>query len=293
MLTLTHEELAVTDIADHALEALRLSAISEILVLGRRGPEQAAFTTPELIELGELTAADVVVDPRDLDLPFELREIEPGHSARRNMDILTEYAHRSPSGKPKRIALRFLTSPVKVLGDGRVEALEVMRNELVRDERGALRAQATDETETIQAGIVLRAIGYRGSPLPGLPFDPTRGLIPHERGRIVDDAGPVPGAYVAGWIKRGPSGVIGTNKKCAQETVDALLEDLEAGRLDLAAPRPTAQEVLERLRERQPRLVEYDGWQAIDRHERRLGEPAGRPRVKLTRIQELLGAARA
>jgi ferredoxin/flavodoxin---NADP+ reductase len=293
MLTLTHDELAVTDVADHALEALEASSITEILVLGRRGPEQAAFTTPELLELGELFAGDVVVNPRDLDLPGELREPELGHTARRNLEVLAEYAQGSPSGKRKRIVLRFLTSPVEILGDGRVEAVKVVRNELVRDERGALRARPTGETETIEVGVVLRAIGYTGRPLPGLPFDPARGLIPHEGGRIVDNAGPVRGAYVAGWIKRGPSGVIGTNKKCAQETVDALLEDLEAGRLDLAAPRPTGREVLERLLEHQPRLVDYEGWLAIDRHERRLGEPAGRPRVKLTRIQELLAAAHA
>jgi ferredoxin/flavodoxin---NADP+ reductase len=293
MLTLAYDELAVTDIADHALEALRDSAISEILVLGRRGPEQAAFTTPELLELGELTAADVVVDPLDLDLPDHLRERELGHTARRNAEVLDEYARRSPSGKPRRIALRFLASPVEILGDGRVEALTVARNELVRDERGAVRAKASGETETIEAGLILRAIGYTGTPLPGIPFDPERGLIPHEAGRVVDAAGPVRGAYVTGWIKRGPSGVIGTNKKCAQETVDALLEDLEADRLDLAAPRPTAEEVLARVRERQPLLVDYEGWQAIDRHERRLGEPAGRPRVKLTRIPELLREAHA
>jgi ferredoxin--NADP+ reductase len=293
MLTLTHDELAVTDIADHALEVLRDSSITEILVLGRRGPEQAAFTTPELIELGELTAGDVVVAPRELELPEHLREPQLGHAAKRNAEVLAEYARSLPSGKRKRIVLRFLASPVEMLGDGRVEAVKVVRNELVRDERGALRAQATSETETIEAGLVLRAIGYSGMPLPGVPFDPARGLIPHQAGRIVDSAGPVRGAYVTGWIKRGPSGVIGTNKKCAQETVDALLEDVEAGRLDLTVPRPGADEILARLRERQPRVVDYEGWREIDRHERRLGERAGRPRVKLTRIEELLRVARA
>jgi ferredoxin/flavodoxin---NADP+ reductase len=293
MLTLPNDELAVTDIADHALEALAASSITEILVLGRRGAEQAAFTTPELLELGELTAADVVVDPQELDLSAAGREVELSFASKRNLEVLTEYAQRPPSGRPKRIVLRFLTSPVEFLGDGRVEAVRVVRNELARDERGVVRAKATRETETIEAGLVLRAIGYTGKPLPGVPFDPERGVIPHERGRIVDEAGPVPGAYVTGWIKRGPSGVIGTNKKCAQETVDAVLEDLGAGRLDLAARRPTAEAVLELLRERQPRLVDYEGWQAIDREERRLGEPAGRPRLKLTRIPELLGAADA
>ena len=262
MLTLPHEALAVTDIADHALAALRDSAIREVVVLGRRGPEHAAFTAPELLELGELS--DVVVDPRDLAAAGSA----VGLNARRNLEILEEYARRPPTEARRRIVLRFETSPVEIFGRDRVEAVNVVRN---------------DRVETIPAGLVLRAIGYAGTPLPGIPFDPVRGVIPHERGRVAGHRG----AYVTGWIKRGPSGVIGTNKKCARETVGALLEDIEAGRLDLTVARPTAAEVLERL----PPHVGYSGWQAIDRHERGLGARAGRPRVKLTRIPELLGAA--
>ena len=279
MLALPHEALAVTDIADHALAALRDSAIREVVVLGRRGPEHAAFTAPELLELGELSGADVVVDPRDL----ASAGTAVGVQARRNVEILGEYAQRPLTDACKRIVLRFLVSPVEILGADRVTAVRVVRNELTRDERGVLRARSTGETETIPAGLVLRAIGYAGTPLPGIPFDPVRGVIPHESGRVAGFRG----AYVTGWIKRGPSGVIGTNKKCAQETVAALLEDLDAGGLDLDVERPTAAEILERL----PRHVDYAGWQAIDRHERDLGAPAGRPRVKLTRIPELLGAA--
>ncbi|MEA2170692.1 MAG: ferredoxin/flavodoxin---NADP+ reductase, partial [Solirubrobacteraceae bacterium] len=291
MLTLRADELALTDIADHALEELAASNVTEVVVLGRRGPEQAAFTNPELLELGELKDADVIVDPEELALPGDLREPEPDRAARRKAEILSEYAARRPSGRRKRIVLRFLASPVEILGTGRVEAVRVARNELVRDEHGVLRARATDRTEVLEAGIVLRAIGYLGAPVAGLPFDTRRGLIPHERGRIVEDAGPVRGAYVAGWIKRGPSGVIGTNKKCAQETVAALMEDLAAGRLDLGRERPSSDEVVRRLVDRGVALVEYAGWQSIDHHEQALGRPAGRPRVKLTRSEELLAAA--
>jgi ferredoxin--NADP+ reductase len=169
--------------------------------------------------------------------------------------------------------------------------VKIVRNELVRGDDGSLRAAATDVEETLEAGLVFRAIGYTGAPLEGLPFDDRRGLFPHDGGgRVTDGEKPVAQTYVAGWIKRGPSGVIGTNKKCAQETVDSLVEDLAAGKLD-SAERPSADAVAAELLERKPNLIEYDGWQAIDDHEKGLGEPHGRPRVKLTTIQELLEIA--
>lgn len=294
MLMLPRAELAVTDIADHALEALDGSQVKEIVVLGRRGPEQAAFTDPELRELGELTDAHVIVDPADLEIASHLREANLKGTARRKVAILDEYATRRPTGKPKRLVLRFLSSPVEVLGSDRVEGVRVVHNELVRDDAGGLRARPTGVEETFEAGLVLRAIGYRGTPLPGVPFSPDRGLIPHVDGRVVDEQGrPVTGVYVAGWIKRGPSGVIGNNKKCAQETVDALLEDVSAGGIDLRVQRPGARDVAALLHERVPDMVDYEGWEAIDRTERSMGESAGRPRVKLTRISELLDAAAA
>jgi ferredoxin/flavodoxin---NADP+ reductase len=291
MLVLPRDELAATDVADHALEALDASGIEEVVVLGRRGPEQAAFTNPELLELGELTDADVVVDPRALDIEEDVRDLETDATARRNVEILRGYAEREPAGRRRRIVLRFLTSPVAILGTDRVEGVRVVRNTLVRDEGGALRARPTGETEDIEAGLVFRAIGYTGTALPGLPFDERRGTIPNAGGRIVGaDGAPLPGQYVAGWIKRGPSGVIGTNKKCAQETVDVLLADVAEGRVG-GGGRPGADEVAARLRERRPELVDYAGWEAIDRHERELGEPAGRPRVKLTRVEEMVEVA--
>ncbi|MDF2435563.1 MAG: ferredoxin/flavodoxin---NADP+ reductase [Mucilaginibacter sp.] len=296
MLALSNGELAVTDIADHALDALRDSSVEEIVVLGRRGPAQAAFTNPELRELADLSDADVIVDPSEARL-------DPGSqawldsdaadgTARRNVEILGQYAERGPSGKPKRVVLRFLASPVEILGPDRVRGVVIERNELVAGPDGSMRAQPTGVRETIEAGLVMRSIGYVGSPLPGVPFDERRSTILNERGRVIDPETrtPVPGAYAAGWIKRGPSGVIGTNKKDAQETTSLLLEDHAAGRLPTPAREPDA--LIAELRAQGIAIVEYDGWQAIDEHERSAGEPHNRPRIKLVRHEDLLERAR-
>jgi ferredoxin/flavodoxin---NADP+ reductase len=296
MLALTTEELAVTDVADHALEALRDSNIREIVVLGRRGPAQAAFTNPEVLELGELEDADIVVDPRDVELdPASKAWLESDESdmtSRRNVEIFTEYSQREPAGKHKRVVMRFLTSPVEILGDGKVEAVVVERNRLVQREDGSLRAEPTGERETIPASLVFRSVGYRGVELAGVPFDDRRAVIPNDAGRVLDAAGgeQIPGQYAVGWIKRGPSGIIGTNKKDAQETVKALLEDVAAGKvLRCAQPEREAIETL--LAERCPDHVTYADWESIDQTERAAGEPQGRPRVKLCTVPELLAAA--
>jgi ferredoxin--NADP+ reductase len=296
MLALTRDELATTDVADHALEVMAESRIKEIVVLGRRGPAQAAFTNPELLELGEMTDADVYVDERDVELdPLSSEWLEGEESditARKNVEILTDYSKRKPEGKHKRIVLRFLVSPVEIGGEGKVESITIRRNELQLDENGVLRPRPTDETETIPVGLVFRSIGYKGIPLEGVPFDERQAVIPNEGGRVLGEDGDLrPGEYAVGWIKRGPTGIIGTNKRDAQETVNALLEDLDQGRL----PEPSAPdrgELEELLRERRPELVTYAGWEAIDRAEREAGEPHGRPRVKLTTFDELLDAAR-
>jgi ferredoxin--NADP+ reductase len=296
MLVLSYDELARTDIADHALAALRESNVREVVVLGRRGPAQAAFTNPELRELADLELADVVVDPAEAELDAVSRTwVEAGGAdptARRNVETLQRYAATAPKGRSRRIALRFLRSPVEILGAQHVEAVVMARNELVAGAGGVPRARATDELETISAGLVLRSIGYVGSPLPGVPFDERRSTIHNEGGRVTDPASgdPLPGVYVAGWIKRGPSGVIGTNKKCAQETTQHLLEDLAAGRL--SEPQHDPDELITRLRAHGVPVVDYSGWQAIDAHERSRGEPHGRPRVKLVRHEELYEHAR-
>jgi ferredoxin--NADP+ reductase len=295
MLAITPAELECTDVADHALEVLANHAIEEIVVLGRRGPAQAAFTNPELLELGEMLDADVVVDPEDVALDeHSARSIESEGdlTARKNVEILTGYSERRPTGKRRRIVLRFLVSPVAILGEGRVEGVELAHNEIGWDKDGVLRAIATERRETLEAGIVLRSIGYRGVALPGVPFDERRATIPHAEGRVIDPetATPIRGEYTVGWIKRGPSGVIGTNKKDAHETVDSLLADLDRGvLLEPADPAPESVDAL--LAERRPDYVTYAGWQAIDRAERDAGEPHDRPRVKLCTLEALLAAA--
>jgi ferredoxin--NADP+ reductase len=300
MLVLAPSELAPTDTADHALEVLAASRVEEVIVLGRRGPAQAAFTNPELLELGELADADVIVDEAELERALAVHDAQAEEDAtsRRNVEILRGYAKREPHRHPKRIVLRFLLSPTALLAgeDGHLAAVELACNELVATADGGLRAQATGESETIEAGLVFRAIGYRGIPLPSVPFDERSGVIPNEAGRVRDaDTGDqLPGEYVVGWIKRGPSGVIGTNKKDAQETVDAMLADLAASNGHAPPHRPATPDgdtVEQLLRSRQPQLITYEGWEAIDRHERSLGEASGRPRVKLTSIEQMLSIA--
>jgi ferredoxin/flavodoxin---NADP+ reductase len=316
MLTLSHEELVRTDIADHALDALDESTIEEIVLVGRRGPAQAAFTNPELRELGELRDADVVLDADELERALSVPDPNMDPTAERNVKVLREYAGRAHSGsdggdgdgssrsndndndrgRAKRarrlIVLRFLLSPIELRGDEThgVQEVVLARNELVEDTDGRLRARDTGERETIAAGLVMRAIGYQGVPLPGVPFDERLATIANDSGRVTGPHGPLPGEYTVGWIKRGPSGVIGTNKKDAQQTVDALLEDMRSGALHTPA-HPDARAAEDLLRERVPELVTYEGWSEIDRHEQQRGRPQERPRVKLTRIDELLRAA--
>ena len=286
MLALTAEELAPTDTIDEAADAIAASRVREILMLGRRGPVQAAFTPPELKELGEMRGAEPVVDAHDLELDAASKaELEADRDrARRNFDLLQEYAAREPEGKARRIVLRFLVSPVAILGEERVEAIEIVRNELV-EEGGRIVARPTGEIETIPCGLVLRSVGYQGVALPGVPFDERRGVIPNSGGRVEG----AERTYAAGWIKRGPSGVIGTNKKDATETVEHLLADAKDGKLTASDSTRTLEALLDA---KGAAYVEYAGWQAIDAAERAAGEPRGRPRVKLTHWEALLQAGR-
>ncbi len=292
MLVLPRDDLAATDIADHALEALTQSKVKEVVILGRRGPGQAAFTNPELRELGELSEADVAVAPEGLDLSDAVLAPDASMTAAKNVEILRDYAAREPHGHQKRIVLRFLASPVSINGSERVESVTVARNELVPGADGKPLAQMTDEVETLEAGLVFSAIGYRGKPLQDVPFDEQSGLIPNESGRVHHDADVLPGHYVVGWIKRGPSGVIGTNKKDAKETVDHLIADYRAGLLpEPTAPHEGGAEAF--VLERRPQRVSYDEWLHIDEAEKVRGEPHGRPRIKLTRVEEMLEAIEA
>jgi ferredoxin--NADP+ reductase len=286
MLLLDPDELAATDVADHALGPLAEAQVEEVILLGRRGPVQAAFTNPELRELGEMTGVDVQVDPAEVDVEVP-EEAEP--TARRNVEILKGYAQRPPGSAGRRISLKFLRSPVEILGEGEhgtVTGIRVVHNRL---ENG--RAVPTGDEEVIACGLVFRSIGYRGRPLDDIPFDERRGLIRNDGGRVCDDAGvPHRGEYAVGWIKRGPSGVIGTNKKDAADTVAKVVADAEAGALN--APRPEADECAQWLAACAPDAVTWEGWQAIDEHERAAGEPHGRPRVKLVRLADLVAAGR-
>ena len=278
--------LAQTDIADHALDALRTRGIEEVVVVGRRGPLQSAFTTLELRELGELDGVDVIVDPADLaEITDEAAEAG-GKTVKANIKVLRDYAQREPRPDHRRIVLRFCASPIEIRGAERVEEIVLGRNELVTDDDGRVSAVDTGEREVLPTQLVVRAVGYRGVSIPGLAFDERSGTIPHDQGRISGGSN----EYVVGWIKRGPSGVIGTNKKDSQDTVDTVLADLSAARLREIGE-DHEEELVRWLLECQPRLVTDDHWQAINSHEQSRGEPHGRPRNKVVSVAELLRIA--
>ena len=284
ILAKTRDELAETDIADHALPVLAQSAVTDIYVLGRRGPVQAKFTTKELSELGELANADIIVKPEEVELDAVSEAALTGQRvAQRNLDVLRAFATKPLEGKPRRIHLRFLVSPVEILGTERVEGLVIERNRLDEQQR----AVGTGDYETLEVQMVLRSVGYKGVPLADVPFDARTQVVPHRAGRVTDgaDGDVLPGEYVTGWIKRGPSGLIGTNKADSVETVKSLLED--APNLPPAAEGdPDAVEAL--LRERNVRYVTMDDWMEIEKYETTLGEAQGRPRVKIVHIEEML-----
>lgn len=274
VLTADPAALSATDIAAPALDALAAGAVREVLVLGRRGPAQAAFTVPELVGLRTLPDVDIVVEAPKGSLAGD----DPASR------LLAEIAATPEQGHPRRIVLRFTAAPVRITGDGRVTGVDVARTRLVTDESGAVRAEPTETVEHVPAGLVLRSVGYRGVPVPGLPFDEAAGTVPHEQGRVR------PGRYVAGWIKRGPRGFIGTNKACAQESVTSLVDDLDAGLVP--PPRRGRSAVDALLAERGVQVVDEGGWRRIDAEERRRGEARGADRAKVVARDELLELAR-
>jgi ferredoxin--NADP+ reductase len=285
-------ELKTTDIADYALARLAQSNIQDIYVLSRRGPAQVKFTNPEIKEFGELENVDVVVRPEELELdPLSAVEIANDAVARKNLEILREYAQRPLRGRPRRVHFRFLVSPVEIQGDeaGRVAAIRLERNELQPGEGGDLRAHGTGQFESLPVGMVLRSVGYKGLPLENVPYDQRTGIIPNQGGRVIDPktGDQVGGEYVVGWAKRGPTGVIGTNKPDAAETVQNMLADVPHLR---PAPLPQPEEVLGLLEERAINYITMDGWRILDALEVSAGAAEGRPRVKLVHIQEMLDA---
>jgi ferredoxin--NADP+ reductase len=295
VLMLPPDELAATDIGGHALRALSANQVREVTILGRRGPAQAAFTYRELRELAERGDIDVIVDPADMQLdPHSLHDTEqqPDRGRDQVLELLRELSERGDRGHDRRIVFRFLVSPVEIVGKDRVEGIEVVRNELYRGNNGELRARATDDHEVIPADIVFRAIGYQGVSLPGVPFDPITATIPNDRGRVID---PLTGQsrvgeYAAGWIKRGPNGIIGTNKPDAQESVEMLLDDVRAQRLRREV---LPAKVFERfLAERQGEVVSFVDWKYLDEREVEKGGELGRPRLKFARVENMMKALR-
>ncbi len=285
------ERLEKTDIADHALEALRKSNVREVVMLGRRGPVQAAFTNAEVKELGELDGVDVIVDPGDMELDeYSVADMEQDKKAKKNVEILRGFAERSESNAPRRIVMRFLVSPDKIIGhDGKVTGVRIEHNRLVRRDDGSMRPKGTSRFEIMDAGMVLRSVGYRTTPLPGVPFDTQRHVILNVAGRVLDrpDGWPVPGEYVVGWAKRGPSGVIGTNKPDAVGTVAAMLEDLD--KIPPIADENRDREMVNRLiTEKNIKGVTYDDWKVLDLYELTRGNELGRPRLKVTTVAEMM-----
>jgi ferredoxin/flavodoxin---NADP+ reductase len=289
-------ELATTDIADYALEALRHSRVKEVYLLGRRGPAQAAFTNPEIKELGELADADIAARPEEVELDELTRaalERTPDRATLKKVEILRDYALRKPTGKSKLLVVRFLVSPVELVGDdtGGVVAIRLARNRLVATPAGTLQPKPTVEMEDLPVGLVFRSVGYKGVPLPGVPFNESWGVILNQQGRVLDPdtKQPVVGEYAAGWIKRGPTGVIGTNKPDAAETVTCMMEDRAQGIL-LHPEAPQAEAVEALVRQRQPLCFSYGDWRRIDALEVAAGRPQGRPRVKFTSVEEMTAA---
>lgn len=294
ILARSKSELMETDIADYALDALINSSVKNIYVLARRGPAQAAYTNPEIRELGEMEIADVTCLPEEVELdPYSKAAMEanPDRTVDTNVQIVQEYAKRAPTGKKVRIHFRFLVSPVEVIGKDRVEAVKIVKNKLVQSDDGSIRPKATDQFETIPVGLIFRSVGYMGQALPGLPFDNRNGVFPNDKGRIIDPEtkAPVTGNYCAGWIKRGPSGVIGTNKPDAQESAQLILEDMAASKL--LTPKNAAPEAVDALlKAKGIRYVSYAEWQKLDKLELERGAAVGRPRNKFSRVEEMLAA---
>lgn len=294
----THEELLQTDIADYALEALRNSNVKEVYMLGRRGPAQAAFTNPEVKELGELEDADAFVPPDEATpdaLSLAQLEATPDRTIQRKLEIIKELSENHAQTKSKRLVIRFLVSPTELLDDGAggVAGLKLVKNELYTTDSGRLRPRSTDSTEILEAGLVFRSVGYKGVATAGIPFNPDWGVILNEKGRVLQEGSskPLIGQYTAGWIKRGPSGVIGTNKADAVETAQCMIEDAKTGQ-SLHPSYPGRTQLEEFLRTKQPDLFTYQDWESLDEQEIKNGTSQSRPRVKFTDVDTMINATR-
>ena len=284
VLTKKADVLAGTDVPGHVLDLLTASAATEVTMLGRRGPAYARFTTKELRELGEIAGSDIIVDPADLELSEqEEAEVAADRTLRANLEVLREWSTREPQGRPRRLRIKFWLRPAEVLGSAAVTGFRAERTRL---ENGKL--VGTGSIVDFPAQMVLRSVGYRVVPPAGLPLDPDTGTVPHDGGRVLLDGTPMPGMYVAGWLKRGPTGIIGTNKPDATETVASLLADADGLP---RAPERDPDAIVELLRERKVRTVAWSGWEAIDAAERELGAARDCARVKIADREALLRTA--
>ncbi len=283
----TVEELKTTDIAQHALDALAKSKVKEVHLIGRRGPAQAAFTPPEIKEFGELADCDPILDPNDLKLnPESEAELSDPTNApkKKNFDVLKEYAERKPSGKSKKFVIHFFKSPKELKGSGRLESLVLEKNKL-SGPAGKQKAEGTGRMEEMKCGILFRSVGYRGVPIPGVPFEEKKGIFPNQGGRITENGNVVSGLYAAGWIKRGPSGVIGTNKPDSVETVQNLIAD--APKLK-PCEKPDTNAAMAFLKGKGIKVVDFNGWKKIDAAEIAAGQKNGKPREKFVKTEDML-----
>jgi ferredoxin/flavodoxin---NADP+ reductase len=290
ILAKTPDELRGTDIAGYALEQLAESKVRTIYMIGRRGPVQAKFTHIELLELDDLADARLTVDPAELELePASWEDLKrhTGSEVERVYEALKRVAYEDHAPRSREVRIVFRRKPVRIVGDGRVEGIELERSRLVAD-GSRVRAEGTGEQYVLPCGLVFRSVGYQGVPMSGLPFDDANGVIPNNRGRILDGGAALPGLYTAGWIKRGATGVIGTNRADAKETVDALLEDVSALP---PCPEPDSEAVHRLLEARNVQVFGFAEWARLDREETALGEKSGKIREKFVRVSDMLHAA--
>ena len=288
------ENLAKTDIAQHALEALRQSEVEEVFLIGRRGPVQAAFTPAEVRELLHLPKVDAVMRASDLELDDHSKEelSKASRNTKLNMEILQQIHDQGDRGNPRKLHLCFLISPTKIEGSEKVEGLELVHNEIVK-EGGVLRAKATDEVMHLNVDMVFRSIGYMGEAIPGLPFDDRRGTLPNDQGQLLDgvDGKLLNQEYTAGWIKRGPSGVIGTNKQDATETVSRLKKNWQTS--PTPQPKLVQHDLLDLLKEKKSQFVSFEDWKKLDKFEVELGQQNGKSRHKICEVPEMLDLIRS
>ncbi len=288
------ENLAKTDIAKHALEALRQSEVEEVFLIGRRGPVQAAFTPAEVRELLHLPKVDAVMRASDLELDDHSKEelSKASRNTKLNMEILQQIHDQGDRGNLRKLHLCFLISPTKIEGSEKVEGLELVHNEIVK-EGGVLRAKATDEVMHLNVDMVFRSIGYMGEAIPGLPFDDRRGTLPNDQGQLLDgvDGKLLNQEYTAGWIKRGPSGVIGTNKQDAAETVSRLKKNWQTS--PTPQPKLVQHDLLDLLKKKKIQFVSFEDWKKLDRFEIEQGQQNGKSRHKICEVQEMLDLIRS